>query len=71
MRRAALTLIRHHATFVAADLTALDACDYTHTDQYTANADGTLDDPCDPYKLASGSGYAIGIGLGSLRESTY
>jgi hypothetical protein len=47
MRRAALTLIRHHVRVRAADVKALNACDYTHTDQYTANADGTLDDPCD------------------------
>jgi hypothetical protein len=29
---------------------ANNAYDYTHTDQSTANADGTLDDLCDHYR---------------------
>jgi hypothetical protein len=45
--------------------------DYTHTDQHTANADGTLDDPCDHDKrclwqrvrIPDWPGFAAGINI--------
>lgn len=40
MRRAALTLVRHHVPVRAGDVKALNVCDYTHTDLYNANAHG-------------------------------
>ena len=43
-----------------------NAYDYTHSDGYTANADGTYDDPYDHYTFASGGAYAVGIAKGSL-----
>jgi len=40
--------------------------DYTHGDAYTANSDGTYDDPYDHYWFSSDGNYGVGIGTGSL-----
>lgn len=40
--------------------------DYTHSDGYTANSDGTYDDPYDHYTFTADGKMAVGLGTGSL-----
>lgn len=71
LRRAELTLIRHHVRARAAEVTALTPA-ITPTLTSTPRMPMALwTIPATMTSVASGSAYAVGIGLDSLRELMY